>query len=191
MVRPEPEKRRTGLTESARTRQARQAQERVRAAADQDLHASARPPRPAGDHAGTDTAGSGTHASGPGDERFLKRAAQVRYALLAIALVMLLWFIVAMQNHRTWGLELPMPTWALDIAALSPLLVLIRFWSPETRRKSDTLEFDLRVISGLYFLMALLGATLGGYWQLWPGVAISAAVHAGIWYTNRRTRSHD
>lgn len=183
MVRPEPEKRRTGLPESARTRQARRAQERVRAAADQDLHASPRPPRQPGDHAGT-------HASDPGDERFLKRAAQVRYVLLAIALVMLLWFIVAMQNHKTWGLELPMPTWALDVAALSPLLVLIRFWSPETRRKSDTLEFDLRVISGLYFLMALLGAVLGGYRQLWPGVAISAAVHAGIWYTNRRTRSH-
>ncbi|MFJ2829043.1 hypothetical protein ACIPC1_15940 [Streptomyces sp. NPDC087263] len=115
----------------------------------------------------------------------------MRYVLLAIALVMLLWFIVAMQNHTTWGLELPMPTWALDIAALSPLLVLIRFWNAEIRRKSDTLEFDLRVISGLYFLMALLGAALGGYWQLWSGVAISAAVHAGIWYTTRRTRSHD
>ena len=190
MVRPKPEKRRSGLTESARTRQARQAQERVRAAADQDLHGSVRPPRGAEDHPGTDAADSGTHASGPGNERFLKRAAQVRYTLLAIALVMLLWFIVAMQDHTTWGLELPMPTWALDIAALSPLLVLIRFWNPETRRKSDTLEFDLRVISGLYFLMALLGAALGGYWQLWPGVAISAAVHAGIWYTNRRTRRH-
>lgn len=190
MVRPKPEKRRSGLTESARTRQARQVQERVHAAADQDLHGSVRPPRGAEEHPGTDGADSGTHASGPGDERFLKRAALVRYVLLAIALVMLLWFIVAMQNHKTWGLELPMPTWALDIAALSPLLVLIRFWGPETRRRSDTLEFDLRVISGLYFLMALLGAALGGYWQLWPGVAISAAVHAGIWYTNRRTRSH-
>ncbi|MFE9763209.1 hypothetical protein ACFYPC_01535 [Streptomyces sp. NPDC005808] len=115
----------------------------------------------------------------------------MRYVLLALALVMLLWFIVAMQSHKTWGLELPMPTWALDIAALSPLLVLMRFWNPETRRKSDTLEFDLRVISGLYFLMALLGAALGGYWQLWPGVVISAAVHAGIWYSNTRARSHD
>lgn len=190
MVRPKPEKRRSGLTGSARTRQARQAQERARAEADQDLHGSVRTPRGAEDHPGTDAADPGTPASGPGDESFLKRAAQVRYALLAIALVMLLWFIVAMQDHTTWGPELPMPTWALDIAALSPLLVLIRFWNPETRRKSDTLEFDLRVISGLYFLMAFLGAALGGYWQLWPGVAISAAVHAGIWYTNRRTRSH-
>ncbi|MFE6481555.1 hypothetical protein ACFVGN_01240 [Streptomyces sp. NPDC057757] len=111
--------------------------------------------------------------------------------LLAIALVMLMWFIVVMRDDKTWGLELPMPTWALDLAALSPLLVLIRFWSPETRRKSDTLEFDLRVISGLYFLMALLGAALGRYAQLWLGVAISAAVHAGIWYTNRRAPSHD
>jgi hypothetical protein len=190
MVRPKPEKRRGGLTESARTRQARQAQERVRAEVDQDLRGSARPPRGAEDDPGTDAAGSGTDVSGPGDERFHGRAAHVRHVLLAIAFVMLLWFIVAMQDHTTWGLELTMPTWALDIAALSPLLVLIRFWSPETRRKSDTLEFDLRVISGLYFLMAILGAALGGYWQLWPGVAISAAVHAGLWYTNRRTRSH-
>jgi hypothetical protein len=115
----------------------------------------------------------------------------VRYVLLAIALAMLLWFIVALREHEVWGLEVPMPTWALDIAALSPLLVLIRFWNPELRKESDTREFDLRVISGLYFLMAILGAALGGYWQLWPGVAISIAVHAGVSYTNRRAHSHD
>ncbi|MEU6224835.1 hypothetical protein [Streptomyces sp. NPDC047042] len=191
MVRRKPEKRASCLTQSARTRQARQAQERVRAAADQDLYGAVRAPGGPEDHPGTDAADSGTHESGPTDERFLKRAAQVRYALLAIALVMLLWFIVAMPDQPTSGLELSMPTWVLDVAALSPLLVLIRFWSPAIRRKSDTLEFDLRVISGLYFLMAFLGASLGGYWQLWPGVGISAAVHAGIWYTNRRTRGHD
>jgi hypothetical protein len=175
MVRSQPEKRRTGLTKSARTRQARQAQERVYAASD----------------SGTKAADSESHTSVPGDERFLGRSAQVRYVLLAIALAMLLWFIVALREHEVWGLEVPMPTWALDIAALSPLLVLIRFWNPELRKESDTREFDLRVISGLYFLMAILGAALGGYWQLWPGVAISIAVHAGVSYTNRRAHSHD
>ena len=132
----------------------------------------------------------GSHTSAPEDEKLIRLAAQARYVLLAIALVMLLWFIVALQDRDAWGPEMPMPTWALDIAALSPLLVLIRFWSPETRKRSNTLEFDLRVFSGLYFLMAILGAALGGYWQLWPGVVVSVAVHAGIWYSNRQARSH-
>ncbi|MFJ4786752.1 hypothetical protein [Streptomyces sp. NPDC088794] len=103
---------------------------------------------------------------------------------------MTLWFIVALQGRKTAGVDLPVPTWALDAAALSPLLVLIRFWKPEIRKQSDTLEFDLRVLSGLYFLMAFLGAALGAYWQLWPGVGLGAAVHAGIWYTNRRAGGH-
>ena len=118
-------------------------------------------------------------------------AARVRYVLLAILLVMVLWFMVALQDRKTAGIDLPVPTWALDVAALSPLLVLVRFWKPEIRKKSDTLEFDVRVISGLYFVMAFLGAALGGYWQLWPGVAISVAVHAGLWYTNWRAGDHD
>jgi hypothetical protein len=122
--------------------------------------------------------------------KFRRLAARVRYALLAIALVMTLWFIVALQGRKTGGGDLPVPTWALDAAALSPLLVLIRFWKPEIRKQSDTLEFDLRVLSGLYFFMAVLGAALGGYWQLWPGVGLGAAVHLGIWYTNRRASSH-
>ncbi|MFI9616971.1 hypothetical protein ACIHCM_35785 [Streptomyces sp. NPDC052023] len=99
---------------------------------------------------------------------------------------MLLWFMVALQNSKPGVPELPMPTWALDVAALSPLLVLIRFWNPETRARSGILEFDLRVFSGLYFLMAVFGVAGGGYRQLWPAVAISVAVHVGIWYSNRR-----
>ncbi|MER6223582.1 hypothetical protein ABT189_23990 [Streptomyces sp900105755] len=111
--------------------------------------------------------------------------------LLPIAVVMLLWFVIALQDRRTSGLELPVPTWALDAAALSPLVVYIRFWNSRVRKMTDSLEFDLRVFSGLYFGMAFLGAVLGGYWQLWPGTAISIAVYAGIWYTNRRAGVHD
>jgi len=183
MVRNKPDKRRTGLTQSARTRQARQAQERLRAV--QASHSSGGEDPP-----GSGVFGSDAHAPGPEDERLLRLAARVRYVLLAIVLVMVLWFIVALRAGKASGPELPMPTWALDVAALSPLAVLGWFWSPQTRKKIDTLEFDLRVISGLYFFMAILGATLGGYWQLWPGVAISVAVHAGIWYTNWQSRSH-
>lgn len=190
MVRFKPVKRRAGLTESARTRQAREAQERVRATANQHPHPTRRPPVGEETEPASDAVGSGSHTSAPEDVKLVKLAAQVRYVLLVIALVMLLWFIVAMQDRDTWGPEMPMPTWALDIAALSPLLVLIRFWSPETRKRSVTLEFDLRVFSGLYFVMAILGTALGGYWQLWPGVLVSVAVHAGIWYTNRQMRSH-
>ncbi|MCH5672919.1 hypothetical protein [Streptomyces gilvus] len=69
--------------------------------------------------------------------------------------------------------------------------VLVRFWAPEIRKKSDTLESDLRIFSGRYFVMSFLGAALGGYWQLWLGVGICAAVQAGIWYTNRRASGHD
>ncbi|MEU1268156.1 hypothetical protein [Streptomyces sp. NPDC005799] len=115
----------------------------------------------------------------------------MRYLLLAIILVMAVWFMVALQDRKTAGLDLPVPTWALDAAALGPVLVLVRFWKPETRKKSDTLESDLKIFSGLYFCMAFLGAVLGGYWQLWPGVGLCVAVHAGIWYTNRRADNHD
>ncbi|MFF4253157.1 hypothetical protein ACFY1L_18315 [Streptomyces sp. NPDC001663] len=167
-----------------RTRQARRAQERGRAAAVQDSHPGAE----GGPRFGA--AGSLAPTPDPEDERFRRLATRVRYVLLAIALVMTLWFMVALQDRRTAGLDLPVPTWALDVTALSPLLVLVRFWKPEIRKKGDTLEFDLRVFSGLYFLMAFLGAALGGYWQLWPGVAISAAVHVGIWSTNRRASGH-
>jgi hypothetical protein len=185
MVRPKPEKRRTGLTSSARTRQARRAQDRDRAAAVQESH-----PRGAEGRPRIGAVGSVAPAPGPDDEGFRRLTARVRYVLLAIAVVMVLWFMVALQDRRTAGLDLPVPTWALDVAALSPLVVLARFWKPEIRKKSDTLEFDLRVFSGLYLFMAFLGAVLGGYRQLWLGVGISAAVHVGIWYTNRQAGSH-
>jgi len=186
MVKFKPEKRKTGLTKSARTQQARRAQERGRTSAVQDSH-----PRGAEGRSGTGVFGSVVPAPGPEVERYQRLAARVRYVLLAILLVMVLWFMVALQDRKTAGIDLPVPTWALDVAALSPLLVLVRFWKPEIRKKSDTLEFDVRVISGLYFVMAFLGAALGGYWQLWPGVAISVAVHAGLWYTNWRAGDHD
>jgi hypothetical protein len=186
MVKFKPVKRKTGLTQSARTRQARRAQGRGRTSAVEDSYAHDAEGRTA-----IGVFGHGTHASTPEDERAHRFAARVRYVLLAILLVMVLWYMVALQDRRTAGLDLPVPTWALDVAALSPLLVLVWVWKPEIRRKSETLEFDLRVMSGLYFVIAFLGAALGGYWQLWLGVAISAAVHAGIWYTNWRCGSHD
>jgi hypothetical protein len=30
-----------------------------------------------------------------------------------------------------------------------------------------------------------------GHWQLWPAVAFSIAVVAGIWHTNRQARTRD
>lgn len=191
MVRFKPVKRKVGLTESARTRQVRQAQERARAVVSQPPGQATNPSPGAEAHQATDAFGSGAHdASGPSDEKLLRGAARARSALLAVALVMLLWYIVALKGSKTWGPELPVPTWALDVAALSPLVVLIRFWRPEARERSDTLEFDLKVFSGLYFFMSVLGAVLGGYWQLYPAIAISVGVHVGIWYTNRRVRNH-
>lgn len=178
MVRNKPHRRRTGLRQSARTRQARRAQERARAAQGPPLSGVEVSP------------GSEAHAPGPEDDRLVRMAAPVRYALLGISLVMLLWFMTALRPGKVSNLEIPLPTWALDVAALSPLAALARYWNPEIRKKTDTLEFDLKLLSGLYFLMAILGAALGGYWQLWPGVAISVAVHAGIWHTNRQARDH-
>lgn len=191
MVRFKPVKRKGGLTGSARTRQVRQAQERAGAVVDQPPGQGTRPSHGAEAHQATDVFGSGAHdTSGPTDAKLLRAASRARFALLAVALVMLLWFMVALKGSQTWGPELPVPTWALDVAALSPLVVLIRFWRPEARERSDTLEFDLKVFSGLYFLMSSLGAVLGGYWQLYPAIAISVGVHMGIWYTNRRVRNH-
>ncbi|MEU1302393.1 hypothetical protein [Streptomyces shenzhenensis] len=183
MVRPGPQRRKNGLTESARTRQARQAQEDARVAG-----GGIRPPAQGetGNRPEPDAAGHETPGTDPSDVRLLRHAAAVRYSLLAISIVMLLWFMVALQGDRTGESRLPVPTWALNVAALGPLLGLIRFWNPEIRKKTDTLEFDLRVFSGLYLVMGFLSAALGGYRSLWIAVAISAMVHIGIWYTNRR-----
>ncbi|MFJ6569859.1 hypothetical protein ACIQNU_20800 [Streptomyces sp. NPDC091292] len=136
----------------------------------------------------TEATGSGAPASAPADEKLLRRAPMAGYVLLAIALAMVHWFILALQGQDTAGPQVPLPSWWLDAAALSPLVVLIRFRRPDIWKRSGTLEFDLRVISGIYLLMALLGATLGGYWQLWPGVVISIAVQAGVSYVNWRAR---
>ncbi|MFJ1972415.1 hypothetical protein ACIO93_27460 [Streptomyces sp. NPDC087903] len=109
--------------------------------------------------------------------------------LLTVAVVMLMWFLVSLSGEKTWGVELSTPTWPVDIAALTPLLTLIRFWNPEARAEGVTLESDLKIFSGLYLFMSLPPATLDGRWELWPAVLFSLAVYAGIWYTNRQVRA--
>lgn len=170
--------RKTGLVRSARTRQARQAQERAGVGRPQTV---AHP-------------GSVRFGTVP-DKAAATRSADplwvscVRYALIAVVLSVVLWFIVALRGAEVLGVEIPVPTWGLDAAALGPLLVLVRFRRPEDWRRC-ALESDLRAISTLYLVMAFLGAVLGGYWQLWPGAAVSVAVLTGIRYATRRM-AHD
>lgn len=84
---------------------------------------------------------------------------------------------------------LPLPTWEWDIAALTPLPVLIRYRDSALRSRVTQLESHLRIFSGFYLFYALPFAALDGRWQLWPAVAFSVTVYAGIWYTNRRART--
>ncbi|MFJ6569856.1 hypothetical protein ACIQNU_20785 [Streptomyces sp. NPDC091292] len=105
--------------------------------------------------------------------------------LIAIVLLMAAWFIFALDGRSKNWIDPPMPTWQLDIAALSPLVVLIRFRRPEVWKRSGMLDSDVRIVSGLYFAMALLGA-LAGHPELWLGVAFGVAGIAGFSYLNRR-----
>jgi hypothetical protein len=123
------------------------------------------------------------------DDRLFRLAARLRYGLLAVAVAMLMWFLVSWGGEKTWGVELAVPTWPVDIAALTPLLALIRFWKPEARAEGVTMESDLKIFSGLYLFMSLPLAAFDGRRQLWPAVLFSLAVYVGIWYSNRRARA--
>ncbi|MET7701031.1 hypothetical protein [Streptomyces sp. NPDC005485] len=109
--------------------------------------------------------------------------------LIAVAVLMLMWSLAAMSGGRTSGVELATPTWPVDIAALTPLLVLLRFWDSKAREEGVTLESDLKILSGLYLFMSLPFAVFDSLWQLWPAVGFSVAVYAGIYYTNRQARA--
>ncbi|MEU6255548.1 hypothetical protein [Streptomyces sp. NPDC047043] len=122
------------------------------------------------------------------DERFFKLAVRMRYVLVAVAAFTLLWFLPAFRGATLAGWEIPMPTWWTDIAAITPLLALVLFREPAARRSGVTVEFDLRIISGLYLFMAVAGAVNEGIWLLLPAIVFSTAVFAGIWYTNRQAR---
>ncbi|MFJ6081605.1 hypothetical protein ACIQI8_09385 [Streptomyces sp. NPDC092369] len=123
------------------------------------------------------------------DERVLKLATMMRYALVAVLAFTLVWFLPALRNATVAGWEVPMPTWWTDIAALTPLLALIRFRDPADRESGVTVEFDLKVLGSLYLFMAVAGAVREGLWLLLPAMVFSFAVFAGIWYTNRRARA--
>ncbi|MGP3948557.1 hypothetical protein [Streptomyces sp. 7N604] len=123
------------------------------------------------------------------DEKIFKLAARMRYALVTVVALTLLWFLPALRDATLWGWEVPVPTWWTDIAASTPLLVLFRFWDPEIRGRGATLESDLKILSGLYLFMAVVGAAIEGIWLLLPALVFSVAVFAGIWYTNRRART--
>lgn len=123
------------------------------------------------------------------DERAFKLATRMRYALVAVLVFTLAWFLPALRNATLAGREIPMPTWWTDIAALTPLLALIRFRNPADRDSGVTVESDLKILGGLYLFMAVVGAVSEGFWLLLPAMVFSAAVWAGIWYTNRQART--
>lgn len=176
-------------TDSARARKARQIRGHVRSLRPHHPRPPARPPGEEEPGVHPEVGSSGGNAAEQKGERLFRLAARLRYALLAIALVMLMWFLVSLRGNKTWGVDLTAPVWSMDVAALTPLLALIRFWNRTTRAEGVTLESDLKIFSGLYLLMSLLPAVLDGRWQLWPGVLFSLAVYVGIWYTNWQART--
>jgi hypothetical protein len=113
----------------------------------------------------------------------------MRYALVAVLAFTLMWFLPALRNATLAGWEVPMPTWWTDIAALTPLLALIRFRDPADRESGVTVESDLKILGGLYLFMAVAGAVREELWLLLPAMVFSSAVFAGIWYTNRQARA--
>jgi hypothetical protein len=191
MVRFKPVKREADSTDSARIREARRAaQGRTRSSGPHHPRLPVRAPREEEQSRSSEADGSGGSSAGQQEsERLFRLAARLRYVLLAVALVMLAWFLGSLRGGKTWGVELATPTWPMDIAALSPLLALIRFWNPEARAEGVTLESDLKIFGGLYLFMSLTPAVFDGRWQLWPAVLFSLAVYVGIWYTNWQARA--
>ncbi|MFE2277930.1 hypothetical protein ACFXAE_11865 [Streptomyces sp. NPDC059454] len=76
------------------------------------------------------------------------------------------------------------------MAALTPLLVLLRYRDAERRRSVFQLETHLKFFSGFYLVYALPFALLDGRWQLWPAVLFSFSVFIGIRYTNKQNENH-
>ncbi|MFJ3231522.1 hypothetical protein [Streptomyces sp. NPDC086787] len=190
MVRFKPVKREASSPDSARARKARRVQGRARSSGPHHPHLSNRNPQEQQAICPPATVAANRGAPDREEaERLFKLAARLRYALLAVAVVMLIWFLVSLSGEKTWGVELATPTWPLDLAALTPLVALVRFRNPKDREEGVTLESDLRILSGLYLFMALSFALLDGQWQLWPAVAFSSFVYAGIWYTNKQAHS--
>ncbi|MEY2248626.1 hypothetical protein AB8A21_37870 [Streptomyces sp. BF23-18] len=181
-------KREGDSTQSARVRKARRAQGRMRSSGPQHPRLPARTPRGEEPSGSPDSFG-GSSTGQREDDRLFRLAARLRYGLLAVAIAMLVWFLVSLGGEKTWGVELAAPTWPVDIAALTPLLALIPFWKPEARAAGVTTESDLKIFSGLYLFMSLPLAALDGRRQLWPAVLFSLAVYVGIWYTNRQARA--
>ncbi|MGW3287877.1 hypothetical protein ACWDR3_24930 [Streptomyces sp. NPDC001002] len=137
----------------------------------------------------TGTADADRAAARRSDEALFKLATRLRYVLVAVLVLTLLWFLPALRNATLWGWQVPMPTWWTDIAALTPLLALFRFRDPEARRSGVTMESDLKIVSGLYLFMAVVGALREGFLPLLPTVVFSVSVFAGIWHTNRQARA--
>ena len=128
-------------------------------------------------------------AAGQSDEEIFKLATRLRYVLVAVLVLTLLWFLPALRDATLWGWQVPMPTWWTDLAALTPLLALLRFRNPEGRHSGVTVESDLQIVSGLYLFMAVVAALSEGFLLLLPAMVFSVAVFAGIWYTNRQART--
>ncbi|MFI7017428.1 hypothetical protein [Streptomyces sp. NPDC050164] len=129
--------------------------------------------------------------SSQADSREELRGDRYRYTLLAICMLAFVRVALSMATRRIQGEALlPLPTWEWSAAALTPLLVLLRFRAPALRGRVFQLESHLRFFSGFYLVYALPFALLDGRWQLWPAVIFSVSVFIGIWYTNKQSADH-
>src|SRR3954447_9772270 len=162
MVRFKPVKGEASSADSTRVGNKRRG--RARPSAPHHPRMSTRTPRREGPSSSPGATGSDGSVTEQENERLFRLAARLRYVLLAVSVLMLIWFLVSLSGEKTWGVELSAPTWPVDIAAFIPLLVLIRFRKPEVRAEGVTLESDLKIFSGLYLFMSLPYATFDGRW---------------------------
>lgn len=188
MVRGKPVKDESGAAPQRRVGKGRQ--ERVRATGQQHPRLSSRAVRSARSAQQAAPATSPLSSPDSDDGEEFRRGDLYRYALLAVCMLAFVRVALSMATEEIRGEALlPLPTWEWDVAALTPLLVLIRYRDAALRGRVTQLESHLRFFSGFYLFYALPFAALDGRWQLWPAVAFSAIVYVGIWYTNRQARA--
>ncbi|MDT9697172.1 hypothetical protein RMT89_14795 [Streptomyces sp. P17] len=136
------------------------------------------------------TADPGLSPAAREDEDAFRSGQKVRMALVAVAVVILLWFLSSDEEPGGWRVP-ALQAWALNIAAATPLLALVRFRNPRAREETVTLEFELKFLSGLYALFAIVDifSGTGTQWGALPALVFGVAVYAGIWYTNKQARA--
>jgi len=183
-------KRGTNSAEPARTRKVRQRRARVRASGPHHPRMSRRLVNDTQSEAARAVPSTASGNPFQEDENDFRSGIKTKFALLSVALVIVAWFLITGEEFGGWEAP-PVSAWALNIAAATPLLALVRFRDPRAREATVTLGFEMQFLSGLYLYFAVVGmlSGVGTWWAEIPAAVFSSAVFVGIWYTNWRARA--